>query len=146
MKEFQRAAERVRTQYETQVNSAGAANAGDSNGSIFIRTDYKWVRVNISDILHIQGMGDYLRVSVASYAKPLITLSTFANIKNSLPVDFIQVHRSWIVNPVHIKVIERNIIIMEDNTHIPVGETYKDGLNEWLEGRSIGKSGGRTAR
>lgn len=142
MKEFQRAAERVRAQYETKVNSVGGTNAGDSNSSIFIRTDYKWVRVNISDIMHIQGMGDYLRVSLESSNAPLITLSTFANIKSCLPADFIQVHRSWIVNLIHIKVIERNIIITDDNTHIPVGDTYKDALNEWLEERSIGKTGG----
>ncbi len=141
IKEFQRAAEKVRVQYEMQNGNSIAE--GGSNDSIFIRTDYKWVRVCISDIKHIQGLSDYLRVSVNGEAEPLITYSTFANMKRFLPANFIQVHRSWMVNVEHIKEISNSRILIDKDTSIPVGDSYKGQLLEYLNRCSVGNSSRR---
>ena len=140
MKEFQRAAEKVRMQYEKQINGGIPATVNDS---IFIRTDYKWVRVNVSDIKYIQGLSDYLRVSVGGDEEPLITYSTFANMKSCLPKNFIQVHRSWMVNVEHIREISNSRILMEKDVSIPVGDSYKGQLLEYLNKCSVGNSGRR---
>ena len=155
LKEFQRAAERVKTQYELMAGSAaavanGAAAAGNGvagaqagKGSIFIRTDYKWVRVNTDDIRYIQGLSDYLRISLQGDVKPVVTYATFANMKSCLPPNFIQVHRSWMVNVNHIKEIANSRIVMDKDIYIPVGDSYKGELIEYLQNCSIGKSGAR---
>ncbi len=134
--EFQRAAERVRQRYDTAL----LASAGMSKDSIFIRTDYKWIHVKTEDIRYIQGMSDYVSISVEGFDAPLVTYATFSGIKESLPSEFIQVHRSWTVNPSHIKVIERSVIITDNGTHIPVGDSFKESLKCWLGSRSIGKT------
>ena len=140
MKEFQRAAEKVRMQYEKQINSGIPASGNDS---IFIRTDYKWVRVNVSCIKYIQGLSDYLRVSVEGDEEPLITYSTFANMKSCLPPNFIQVHRSWMVNVEHIREISNSRIFVEKDVSIPVGDSYKGQLLEYLNRCSVGNSSRR---
>lgn len=149
LKEFQRAAERVKTQYELLAGSAAAGNslpatgASAGNGSIFIRTDYKWVRVNSDDIRYIQGLSDYLRISLQGDAEPVVTYATFANMKSCLPPNFIQVHRSWVVNVNHIREIANSRIVMDKDVYIPVGDSYKGELMEYLQNCSVGKSGAR---
>ncbi len=140
MKEFQRAAEKVRLQFGMQGNNSTPM---EGNDSIFIRTDYKWVRVNTSNIKYIQSLSDYLRVSFSNGTEPIITYSTFANMKSCLPNNFIQVHRSWMVNIEHIREISNSRIVMDKDTFIPVGDSYKEQLLDVLDKCSVGKSGGR---
>ena len=66
--------------------------------SIFLKVDYRHVRVNLDEIVYIKGFGEYLQVFLANRESPLTTLSSFAAIMERLPADFIQVHRSFIVN------------------------------------------------
>lgn len=125
--DLQRAAERIRCQHELQKQAAM-----QQQDCIFIRTDSKWVKTNVSDILYIQGYGDYLKIHLNN-AKPLTTLSTFAKIKSSLPQHFIQVHRSYIVNLHHIKETDRARIVIGKDTVIPIGDTYKEAFKNCLE-------------
>ena len=139
-KEFQRAADRIRIQYDAMRQG----NAMSVNDSIFVRTDYKWVRIKTEEIRYIQGLSDYLRIYLARNPRALVTYATFAHMKECLPSNFLQVHRSWIVNLEHIKEIERNRIIMDRDTHIPVGDSFKEHLERYLRSRSIGKTGARS--
>lgn len=136
-KEFQRAADRVRTQFELMQQNRAVRN----DKSLFVRTDYKWVQVKIEEIRYIQGLSDYLRIVLDEGSKPLVTYATFTHMKSCLPENFLQVHRSWIVNMDHIREIERARIVMDRETYIPVGDSYKDQLANYLANRSIGKSG-----
>lgn len=135
-KEFQRAADRVRVQY----NMMQQYNIASGNNSLFIRTDYKWIHIKTENIRYIQGLSDYLRISLIDNQKPLVTYATFASIKSVLPPNFKQVHRSWIVNVEQIKEIERNRIIMDRDTYIPIGNSYKEQIIAYLQKISVGKT------
>lgn len=134
-KEFQRAAERVRTQYELMQQNNTARN----NNMLFVRADYKWIRIDTNDISHIQSLSDYIRITLSDNEKSLVTHATFANIINCLPSHFLQIHRSWIVNLEHIKEINHNRIVINRETYIPIGETYKEQLLLYLQIHSINK-------
>lgn len=133
--EFQRAAERVRVQFELMQQQQIAPR----QNSLFVRADYKWVHIKLDEISHIQGMSDYLRISLIDNPKPLITYATFANILSSLPPNFMQVHRSWIVNLDQIREIDHNRIVMDEQTYIPVGDSFKEQLMLYLQGCSVGR-------
>ncbi len=91
---------------------------------IFIKTEYRVENVNIDDILYIEGMQGYL--SVVLPGKKIITKQSFKTISMNLPKnEFVQVHKSWLVNITKIKSIERNRITIADQL-IPIGDTYKD--------------------
>lgn len=136
LKEFQRAAERVRVQFELMQRT----NDTSSQSSLFVRSDYKWVHVKTEIIQHIQGMSDYLKISLTEGPTPLVTYSTFASVMERLPQNFIQVHRSWVVNAAMIKEIDKGRIIMDDGTFIPIGNSYKDNLMTYLQTISVGKT------
>jgi DNA-binding LytR/AlgR family response regulator len=52
------------------------------------------------------------------------------------PSRFVRIHRSFIVQPEKIKVIERNRIVF-GKEYIPISDNYKDQFNEFLSRRSL---------
>lgn len=151
--DFQRAAvkalELYRTRRESEENTPspsgnrtpGAADTtlrreGDS---IFVKVDYRYMRVNLRDIRYIKGYGEYLQIYTVNTPNPLLTLSSFAAIKERLSEDFVQVHRSFVVNMNHVGQIERSRIVMDAECNIPVGDSYKNLLNDYIGSRAIGR-------
>lgn len=103
-----------------------------SSQSLFVKVDYRYVRVELADIRFIKGYGEYLQIYVAGQDVPLLTLSSFAAIKGRLTPDFLQVHRSYIVNMNHVMQIERNRLTMDAETQIPVSDSFKPALLAYL--------------
>lgn len=113
---------------------------GKQPESLFIKTDHRYMRVNPGDIKYIKGYGEYLQVFTTSSSSPLVTLSSFATIMEKLPGNFLQIHRSYIVNMDHVMMIERNRVVMDAETYIPVGDSYKMPLQNYIASNSVGKA------
>jgi len=63
---------------------------------IFVKTEYRLERVDVDDILYIEGMKDYLRIVCTE--KKIMTLQSFSKIEESLPPErFCRVHKSYLV-------------------------------------------------
>jgi DNA-binding LytR/AlgR family response regulator len=93
---------------------------------IFVKTEYRLERIDIDDILYIQGMKDYLRIICND--KKIMTLQSFAKLEESLPAKrFCRVHKSFIVALDKIKSIERGVILIAGQ-RIPVSNTYKESF------------------
>lgn len=108
--------------------SKSAAVQSPQNQSIFIKVDYRYVRVELADIQYIKGYGEYLQIYVRDSETPLVTLSSFAAIKERLTPDFLQVHRSYIANMNHVSQIERNRLVIAPEIYIPVSDSYKPAI------------------
>ena len=133
-------------EFTTAVNKAVALSAShtaphsEPAESLFIKTDYRYVRISLSEIRFIKGYGEYLQIHIAGKTMPLVTLSSFAAIKERLTPNFLQVHRSYIINMDRVEQIERNRVIMDAENHIPVGDSYKAAFQQYLTTRAIGKT------
>lgn len=136
--DFQRAANKVLETYNARHrdNTERYSEAD----SLFVKVDYRYVRIGLSTIRYIKGYGEYLQVFVEGSPHPLLTLSSFAVIKERLTDNFLQVHRSYIVNMNHVDHISRGRIVMDAEMYIPVGDSYKTLLQEYLQNHSIGSS------
>ncbi len=108
--------------------------------ALFIKTDHRYMRVNPGEIKYIKGYGEYLQVFTATHTSPLVTLSSFATIMDKLPGNFLQIHRSYIVNMDHVMMIERNRVVIDADTYIPVGDSYKTALQNYIASNSVGKA------
>lgn len=108
--------------------------------SLFIKTDTRHVRVNLDDIIYIKGYGEYLQLYIRERTTPLLTLSSFNVMKQYLTPNFLQVHRSFIVNMDCAEMIERNHIITSDKASIPVSDSFKPAFQEYLSAHVVGKS------
>ncbi len=141
--EFQKAANKVLEQYnlrnankEKGIEKTGAATSPQE--SLYIKVDYRYVRISLSDIRYIKGYGEYLQIFIAGNPSPLLTLSSFNAIKEKLSGNFLQVHRSFIVNMDRIESVSKGRIMMDSETLIPVGDSYKDAFQNYLITHSIG--------
>lgn len=142
--EFQRAANKVFEQYhlrKRQLNHSqtGSTHCGETE-SLFVKVDYRYVRINLADIRYIKGYGEYLQIYSVESPSPLLTLSSFSSIKEKLPDNFLQVHRSFVVNMNAIHSINKNRILMDSETFIPVGDSYKEAFQSYLATHSIGSA------
>ncbi|WP_435353672.1 LytR/AlgR family response regulator transcription factor [Emticicia sp. SJ17W-69] len=90
---------------------------------IFVKTAYKIQKINLSDILYIEGLKDY--VSIYTITERILTLQTMKKVEESLPSNrFVRVHKSYIVSLEKIDTIERQRIFIGKNS-IPVGDSFQ---------------------
>ena len=140
--EFTRAVNKAVETYMLRQGGGSAESriASRTADSIFVKVDYRFIRVRLPEMLYIKGYGEYLQIFVEGKPGPLVTLSSFAAIKEGLSGNFLQVHRSYIVNMDHVDQIERARLIIDDGTAIPVGDSYKTILQEYLSAHSVGRT------
>jgi two-component system LytT family response regulator len=103
-----------------------------SSDHLFVKSEYKIMRIELSDIKYIESMHEYVKIHLAN-EKPVMTLLSMKTIEEQLPKEkFMRVHRSYIVNKEKIKVVERNRIIFDNNVYIPVSDQYKTVFQEFI--------------
>jgi two-component system LytT family response regulator len=120
---FQKAVNKVNPKNiaNSEVVISETANPPDC---IFIKSEYKLLKISYSDILYVEGGKDY--VTVFTKTKKVLSLSSLRKMQESLPYpQFIRVHKSYIISLDKIDSIGRQRVLM-GKTVIPIGDTYKD--------------------
>ncbi|MEJ5995153.1 LytTR family DNA-binding domain-containing protein [Pedobacter sp. Du54] len=111
---------------ETNRQSTSAATKEKEVSHIFVKTEHKLVRINVADILYIEGLQNY--VMIYTITDKVISLQTMKKTEDQLPADqFIRIHKSFIVAVNKIISIERNRVSIGDKT-IAVGEVYREAF------------------
>lgn len=95
---------------------------------IFVKSEYKTLKINLSDIYYLEGLGDYVCIHLKD--KKILTLEKMKQLEATLPnPQFVRVHKSYLVAVQKIDFIERNrIVILEQR--LPIGATYKEAFWE----------------
>ena len=92
---------------------------------IFVKSEYENLKVNLDEIKYIEGLKDYIKI-YTSAERPILTLNSLKNFEDKLGhLNFVRVHKSFIISIQHIHSVQRNRIII-DNKRIPIGLNYKD--------------------
>lgn len=99
---------------------------------LFVKSEYKILRINMAEIRYIEGMREYVRIHIENQ-KPVMALMSMKKMEGFLPkARFMRVHRSYIVNLNKVNTIERMRIVF-DKVYIPVSEQYKAAFQEFLD-------------
>jgi DNA-binding LytR/AlgR family response regulator len=118
---------------ETPPKHQSAQHNGDDY--MFVKTEFHLEKVRFSDILFVEGMGDYLLIQTPTGR--IMTLQNFKKIEEVLPQgQFQRVHKSYIVAMDKINKIERNRIYINQKI-IPISDTYKKAFYDVLEGKKL---------
>lgn len=137
--DFLQAANKALQWYE-MANSKGEKEVEkkeEQKRSIFVKSDYKLIQIDLDKITHIEGLKDYVKIFVEGETYPILSLMSMKSLEEMLPKDrFIRVHRSYIVQPKKIKTIERNRIVF-GKEYIPISDSYKEAFQEFLNKYSI---------
>lgn len=100
---------------------------------IFVKTENRLVKIDLSDILFIEGMRDYRRIHTLN--KKIMTLQNFSELEQIIPSNLVcRVHKSYMVGINKIESIERMRIKIA-NQIIPISETYKELFFKMINNR-----------
>jgi DNA-binding LytR/AlgR family response regulator len=100
---------------------------------IFVKTENRLEKVNLSEILFIEGMRDYRRIHTTH--KRIMTLQNFSELEQIIPSNIVcRVHKSYMVGITKIESIER-MRIKVSNQIIPISETYKELFFKMINNR-----------
>lgn len=104
--------------------------------SIFVKSEYKLIQIDLKDILYIEGLKDYVKIYEEGASKPILSLMSMKSLEDMLPPSrFIRVHRSFIVQKDKIRVVDHNRIVF-GKTYVPIGDSYKQQFQDFLDRRS----------
>ena len=104
---------------------------------IFVKSDYKQMRIKLADVLYFEGLKDYIKIWLKDNPKPILTLMSLKSLQEELTeTQFLRVHRSFIVSLNNIELIERSQIII-NNQRITVSEQYKQKFMEFVNRNSL---------
>lgn len=129
LKAIEKSWKRIDRSQSVEVNKV--EQSGPKDTFIFIKTEHRVQRVEISEILYIEGMKNYLRV--VTRTDKFMTLQNFKSICELLPVNqFVRVHKSFVVAVDKIDSIERSRIRIGKQL-IPIGDTYKKDFDQLVK-------------
>lgn len=138
MADVLRAADKVKRQFD--LLHTASVSAVDEDDALFLKTEYKVVRILISQIIYVEGMAEYIRIHLAHQPKPILALLSMKKIEERLPsASFMRIHKSYIINLHHIAEINRSRIILDTKSDIPIGDNYRNSLNEYIGSKFLGK-------
>ena len=147
LQEFQRAANRLKERLKdsspvsplTTPLSQPTTPQSPEEDTLFVKTDYRVVRIAISDIRYVEGMSEYLKLHMEGQPKPIVTLLSMKKIEERLPANFMRIHRSYIVNLEKIREVNKNRVILDAETYLPIGDNYREQFNRYLDDKFLTK-------
>ena len=114
---------------------SGTEHVRRQTTSIYVKADYRLVRIDLDRLLYAEGLKDYVKLYLEGDEHPVLSLMTLKSLEEQLPPDrFIRVHRSYIVQPSRMTCLERGRMVF-GNARIPVSDTYRSALTEFLTGQ-----------
>lgn len=130
--EFLEAANKV-----LQLQSTVAKKSPPKKEYIFVKSEYKQMKIWLKDILYIEGMKDYAKIYLDNESKPILTLIRLKKLENELPSDvFMRIHRSYIVALDKIESLERSQVLI-GNERITLAGQYKEKINDFMKGKIL---------
>jgi len=132
---FLKSVTKARTWFE--LNQRQTETVQPSAECLFVKSEYKLVKILLSDIKYIESANEYIQIHLEN-DPPVTTLIRLKSMEEQLPNDkFMRVHRSFIVNLEKLKVIDRNRIVFDQKVYIPVGEQYKNNFQAFIDKTSL---------
>ena len=145
LQDFQRAANRLQERLAPPSSllappSSLLSPLSSKNANvIFLKSDYRIIKVAINDIRYIEAMSEYLKVHLRNEQKPITTLLSMKKIEERLPHNFMRIHRSYIVNLDDIREVNKNRVILDADTYLPIGDIYRENFQQYLDTKFLGK-------
>ncbi|MEP7320921.1 MAG: LytTR family DNA-binding domain-containing protein [Saprospiraceae bacterium] len=133
---FVQAVERVRSRKENQSTAVIKSSDNTIEEDImYVKDGTKLVRININEILYIEGLKDY--VSIYTPGQKIVSLQRMKNLESQLPKNkFIRIHHSYIIATKWLQAIHKDFVEI-NKVSIPIGETYRKSFREYVDKQKL---------
>ena len=103
---------------------------------MFVKSDYKLIRVSLDDILYIEGLKDYVRFYLQDGTR-IMSLMNMKKIEDYMPrPEFLRTHRSYIVHMPKIRLIDRFRVVFGEE-YIPISDSYKEDVQLYFDEHTL---------
>ncbi|MBG6234310.1 DNA-binding LytR/AlgR family response regulator [Pedobacter sp. CAN_A7] len=125
---FVKACHKAAALHQLRLNSIN--NLPDHLPSIFIKSGYEQVKVELSALLYLESIGNYLNFFFVN--KLVTTRMTMTEAESILPKGFfIRIHRSYIVSLSRISKVDKRSVWLQDK-ELPIGLSYMPDIEKLL--------------
>ena len=116
------------------LHQQGVSTKSPENEFLFVRSEYRMLKIDINTIEYIEGLEDYIKIHITN-AKPILTLMTMKGVIEKLPSSkFKRIHRSYIISTAKVVSILNKKVTLSSSKELPVSDSYIDFINEWTQG------------
>lgn len=115
-----------------KIEQSSSPNHSIQDNTLFVKSDGKLVRINLDELLLIEGLKDYVKLWVGEQS--ILVHSTMKNMEEQLAPynNYVRVHKSYIVNVRHIREVEGNTLRL-NKQEVVIGNTYREKVFELLD-------------
>lgn len=102
------------------------------NEAIIVKSEYKKVKILLSEIEYIESMEDYIKIYISGATRPVLSLMSLKKILETLPsAQFSRIHRSYIVPHKKVVAIQNKKAILENGNELNIGDSHLDFIEKW---------------
>jgi len=134
---FVKAVSKVSERSEIKDQQAGESiHEIRSDDFFMVRSDRKLVRINVREIMLVEGMKDYLKIHLSGSV--VIVHMTIGKMEQLLEKrQFLRVNKSYIINMREIKILDGNEVELSNKQKVVIGATYRERIFDNLHNRII---------
>jgi two-component system LytT family response regulator len=128
---FAKAIEKAKTYYSGISLKKGTNAKGKM---LSYRMNGQMMEMLLDDIIYIESLGNYMKLFSSKANLPIIIYGSLSSITTELSVsNFVQVHRSYVVNSNKIQSVTSKTLTMSNGEMLPVGRKYQILLDSFLK-------------
>lgn len=104
---------------------------------LFVKSDYKLLRISLDTIMYIEGLKDYVRFYLTT-GERIMSLMSMKRLEEFLPrPEFLRTHRSYIVHMPMVTTVDRLRLVFNPDLYIPVSDNYKDEVMRYIDQHTL---------
>jgi two-component system, LytTR family, response regulator len=124
---------------ETSPTPLSQINERLNEAYIFVKTQNKYVKLFLYEIVYVESMGNYLTVFTLN--DKIVLHGSIRDFAAKIPdTQFIRVHKSYIIATEYIKSVEGNQILLnygKNEVKIPLGEVFRGVFYQFLNSKVV---------
>lgn len=128
---FLQAVMKVQQKFETSIQKIETTTITPEEKFVFVKSDKKIIKLNFDAIFHIEAYGNYIKIFTNEM---ILTPQTLSDFIEKLSDDFVRIHKSYVINFQHLKLIDGNQITLQNNTKLPIGKSFRKDILIKIEG------------
>ncbi|GAO43301.1 LytR/AlgR family response regulator transcription factor [Flavihumibacter petaseus] len=136
---FFKAVNKARELQQLQLHYQSSATAGTAlvPDFFFIKCDYKYEKIYLADLLHIEALQNY--VALYTTRGKFMTLLNLKQVEEQLDRSrFLRVHKSFLVSLSKVEAIDNGEIILPSG-RVPIGRQYREQVMEKILSNKLWK-------
>ena len=122
---------------QNNISLKNSSLQGQMSRIVFVKSEYKLQRVNLDNILYVEGVKEYVKIVMEGDEKPIMSLMNMKSLDDFLPSpEFLRIHRLFIVHMPKVNTIDRMRLVIGENV-ISVSDTYKNAVQGYIDTHTL---------